>query len=63
MNSFSVLIIDSINTSLDKSAVFPSFSEATTFLASSVTYASPNTFPLDASAAGFDTCGKKVEDE
>ena len=54
---------DSIITSTDKYAVFPSFSDTTTFLTSSVPSYSSDTFSLASSAAIFDTCGNKGGDE
>ena len=53
---FSGLPTDSIITSLDKAVMFYSFYNITTFLVSSVTSPPPDTFSLDSSAAGFDTC-------
>ena len=59
LNSLSGLPTDFIITSPDKAAVFPSFSNTTAFIASSVPYPSHDTFYLAYSAARFDTCGKK----
>ena len=54
---------NSIINSPDKSVVFPLFSDKTTFLSSSVTSPSPDTFSLASYTDGFDTCVKKVVDE
>ena len=57
--SSSVLPNDSIIIYPYKAAVFTSFSDKTTFLASSVSSPSPDTFYLASSEDGFDTCGNK----
>ena len=54
---------DYITTSLDKSVVFPSFYDTTTFLASSITSPYLDTFYLASLAERFDTCGKNRGDE
>ena len=59
LTSSSGLLTDSIIISPYKSAVFPSFYDTTTFLASSVPYHSPETFSLNSLESGFDTCGNK----
>ena len=59
LTSYSGIPNESIILSPDKSAVLPSFSDTTTFIASSIPSPLPDTFSMDSLADGFDTCVKK----
>ena len=63
LTSSSVLPNNSIITSPYKDVLFLSFSDTKLFFVSSVPSPYPDTFSLESSEDGFDTCGSKGGDE